>query len=107
MVEKTVLWYQRDHMTQGSYFNILASLVSPWRCTGFCEGSDRGDISLFGDRQDMPRDQTVIGTTDLRLRSAPKLPTTEYNYFAKKNAILAEAVVSKTAKRRDLIESVL
>jgi hypothetical protein len=47
MVEKTVLWYQRDHMMQGSYFNILVSLVSPRRCIGICEGSDRGDISLL------------------------------------------------------------
>jgi hypothetical protein len=31
-----------------------------------------------GDRQDTARDQTVIGTTDLRLRSAPKVSTTEY-----------------------------
>jgi hypothetical protein len=60
-------------------FNILVSLVSPWRCIG---GSDRSDISLFGgDRQDTARDQTVIGTTDLRLRSAPKLPDHRVRLF--------------------------
>jgi hypothetical protein len=48
-----------------------------------CEGLDRGDISLLGDRQVAVRDQTVIGTSDLQLRSAPKVPPTEYNYFAK------------------------
>jgi hypothetical protein len=68
----------------------------------------------LGDRQVAGRDQTVIGTSDLRLRYAP-VPPTEYNYFAKNNAIkrgqqnkeLGKSVAKQSFIGRTGIEQIL